>query len=131
MRFGADVCAAERARSVSRVDLHRVVEGENPRRERVVQLAREHAHLFGTEQVRAADRTDEKRVAGEEPSGIGAAGYEQAHVFRRVTGRVKELEPEIAERNPLTITHFVGGETERGARPSEDAGSDCRELSSA
>src|SRR3954452_9364115 len=131
MRFGADVCAAERTRAVSRVDLHRVVESENPPRERVVQLAREHAHLFGTEQVRAADRTGEKRVAGKEPWRIGSAGYQQAHMFRRMPGRVKELERQIAERNPLPITHFVRSEPELGARPSVDAGADCRELSSA
>ena len=103
----ADAGAAERAGAVARVHLDVIVELEQDVEERGEQLAGEGSHLIVAEQIRPPDRTNEERVAGQDPNRRGGFAHDDRDVLRRVSRRVQEREDDVADAQLLPMRHFL------------------------
>ncbi len=103
----ADAGAAQRSCAVAGMHLDPLVEHQELLEERIMEIAGKAPGLFLAEQIRAADRADKQRVAAEDPGRLVLLIHQDREVFRRVPGRVHELDRDVADAQPLTMRRFV------------------------
>src|SRR5205807_1113092 len=85
---------------VRRKDFQMIREGQQPVVQAVIELLREPPFHAAPEEIRPPDAAREQRVAGQdEPrlGGAGAVGHEKRDAIRRVPGRGKNLQSNVAE----------------------------------
>ncbi len=124
----ADAGAAERAGAVARVHLDVIVELEQDVEERGEQLAGEGSHLIFAEQIRPPDRTNEERVAGQDPNRRAGFAHDDRNVLRRVSRRVQEREDDVADAQLLPMRHFLRRKRRVRARADDGDGAAGRQA---